>query len=299
MRLFLACLSILTVLTTGSEAADRWQTTQLDPADFPAEIVPENRKATSDGMPDGLVTTREGGDIVSAWYVLPTRRYKHGILGDDIEAGGLIAVAASGQRHNIQLPRSEVFEDIAPRLTDLDGDGTTEIITIRSSVTRGASVAVYGIMAGSLVEKASTRFIGRKNRWLNIAGIAPFLGTRGNEILFVETPHIGGTLFLFRHQNGRLFELAGLRDFSNHVVGSQELRLSALADVDGNGRTDLAVPSADRRTLRIVGVTREGLREIANARLPAAIDKAIDVQASGTQGFVVGLEDGSVYLVHP
>jgi hypothetical protein len=299
MRLFIACMSILTVLSTGSEAADRWRTSQLNAADFPAGIIPENREATSDGMPDGLITTREGVDVVSAWYVLPTRRYNHGILGDDIEAGGLIAVASSGQRHNIQLPRSEVFEDIAPRLADLDGDGTTEIITIRSSVTRGASVTIYGINAGSLVEKASTGFIGRKNRWLNIAGIAPFLGTRANEIQFVETPHIGGTLFLYRYQNGRLFELAGLRDFSNHVIGSRELRLSALADVDGNGRADLAVPSADRRTLRIVGVRGEGLREIASARLLTAIDKAIDVQASGTQGFVVGLEDGSVYLVHP
>lgn len=298
MRLLITALAVSFVLS-GIAEAESWKTTKLKPADYPPQIVAETRDTVKDGLPDGLVATAPFEmDIASAWYILPTQRYAHGVLGDTVEAGGLMAITSRGERKKLILPRSEVFEDIAPRLADLDGDGSAEIITIRSSVLRGASVTVYGLRFGELTEKASSGFIGRANRWLNIAGIAPFFGTSANEIALVQTPHIGGTLFLFRYAGGRLVQLAGLSDFSNHVIGSRELRLSAIADVDGNGRADIAIPSADRKRLRIIGVTKEGLREIAAALLPAPIDKAIGVKSTGQMGFLVGLEDGSVHLVH-
>ena len=68
------------------------------------------------------------------------------------------------------LPAAQPVQPSGERLdallaqADLDGDGTTEIITIRSSVTHGASVTVYGVQDNKLVFRATTGFIGRANR---------------------------------------------------------------------------------------------------------------------------------------
>lgn len=305
-------------IQSPSFGQSEWNIKKLDASEFPTEIVSETREEVRNGLPDGLIATSNGRDIAKAWYILPTKRYTHGILGDAIEAGGLIAQTRGGKRYKLILPKSEVFEDRAPRLVDLDNNGSVEVITIRSSLTKGASVTIYGLVGNALVQKATTGFYGRKNRWLNIAGISNFLGQKKKQIAFVQTPHIGGILFIYRFSkqnfvkvdakrvvispsgtNIKQYTNKADRDFSNHVIGSREMRLSAVADVDNNGQSDLAVPSADRETLRIIGITSKGLTELASAKLPSPIDKAIGIQQTGTKGFIVGLENGDVYLVYP
>lgn len=285
----------------GLSAQERWTASKLEDEALPPEIVAETRQPAPGGLPDGLVAARDGdGDIAAAWYGGPTTRYLHGALGDTIEASVLTAQTAGGSLVSLTLPVTEVFEDRYPRLADLDGDGTVETVTIRSSLLQGASVTVYGLDGDSLVERATTGFIGLANRWLNIAGIARFRGARSREIAFVRTPHIGGTLFFCEYVDGTLKLVAEMRGFSNHAVGSTELRLSAIAEINGDGRPDLALPSADRKTLRIVGFTDQRLTELATAELPHPIDKAIAVEGSGRRTrFIVALETGEVYAVHP
>ena len=288
--------------TCSAFAQDGWTATPIDPAAYPREIVPETRQPAPGGFPHGLVETHSaaggGGDIAAAWYEGPTERYRHAILGDAIEAGALVVETPTGAVHTHRLPETEVFEDRYPRLADLDGDGSVEVVTIRTSIALGAAVTVYGLRGGILVQLASTDFIGRPHRWLNIAAIAPFRGGSGQEIAYVETPHIGGTLYILEFANDRLRRVATLRGFSNHEGGSTELRLSAVADIDGDGRMDLALPSADRRTLRIVGFGPDGLTSFATADLPSRIDKAIAVEGIGRNlRLIVGLESGEVYEI--
>lgn len=296
---FTAALLLYIAAAGGVAAQQEWTASPADATTLPNEIVPETRRKAPDGLPDGLVATHPGkGDIVSARYGAPTTRYDHGILGDAVEAGALIVKSVLGPTYTLDLPKTEVFEDRAPRLADLDGDGTVEIIAIRSSITLGASVAVYGLRNGTVEELASTPFIGRANRWLNIAGIARFRGGRGREIAYVQTPHIGGTLFLYAYEQGRLTKIGSLGEFSNHAIGSREMRLSAVADIDGDGRMELALPADNRRRLRIVGFGETGLRDRAVADLPAAIDKAIAVRGAGpATRFIVGLENGRVFEI--
>lgn len=129
-----------------------------------------------DGIPDGTIATAPRLDIVRSWYSEPTDRYEHGILGDRIEAGALVAVDAAGQRYTMRLGPGFVFEDLAPRTVDFEENGTAEIVTIRTDVTAGAAIAIYGIRNGHLAEIAATEPIGRPNRWLNITGIADLTG---------------------------------------------------------------------------------------------------------------------------
>ena len=280
-------------------AGNEWVIQRLAADVDDTSVFAESRQRAPGGLPDGLITAYEGRtDILKAWYTEPTTRYGHGILGDRIEAGTLNVRLPNGNDLSLKLSDTEVFEDRYPRLADLDGDGSTEVITIRSSLSAGASVTVYGLRDGALIEKATTGFIGRSNRWLNIAGIARFFGRKTMEIAFVRTPHIGGTLFIHRFENGRLRQVASLDGFSNHQIGSREMRLSAIADVNGNGRMELALPSDSRAVLRIVGISEGNLIELGSVDLAARIDKAIGVKGTGNSTrFIVGLDNSEVYEI--
>jgi hypothetical protein len=250
------------------------------------------------GLPDGLVARHSGGDIVAAWYEDPTERYGHGILGDAIEAGSLVVERADGRVFRHVLSDRHVFEDRTPRLVDLDGDGKMEVVAIRSSLTEGGAIAVYGLHDGALVEKAVAGSIGTANRWLNVAGIADFLGTGDRQIAYVKTPHIGGTLIVYRYTGDSLERVGALGGFSNHAIGAREQRLSAALDLDGDGVPELAVPSADRKRLRLVGFKDGALRDLADIPLPARVERAIVVEETARgPAMLLGLADGGVYRV--
>lgn len=261
------------IAAAGAAAAAGVET--LAPGAAPPGLFDDPRPPAPEGPPHGRIASRADGDIREAWYAAPTTRYRHGALGDVIEAGALRVRTETGETLTFTLPDSHVFEDLTPRLADLDGDGLTEVATIRASAQGGGAVAIYGLKDGALVEKAATPDIGRPNRWLNIAGIAPYTGGATLEIAYVETPHIGGTLHLWRYARGRLTRLGRLAGFSNHANGALELRLSATADFDGDGVVDLALPSDSRRELRFVRFIG-GAPEVFDAvRLPARIESAI------------------------
>jgi hypothetical protein len=73
--------------------------------------------------------------------------------------------------------------------------------------------------------------------------------------------------------------------------------MNATADFDHDGRLDLAVPSLDRRALRLIAFAPQP-REIARVPLPGRI--ATNIGAVPTRhrtGLVFGLEDGKLILV--
>ncbi len=61
---------------------------------------------------------------------------------------------------------------------------------------------------------------------------------------------------------------------------------------------ELALPSLDRKALRILSLTRKGIVELAQVELAAPIDKAIIAEKSGKDAaFIVGLEDNTVWRI--
>lgn len=253
-------------------------------ADAPAEPEP----APADSLPDGRVAMVQDGDIRRAWYARPSGRYAHGALGDAIEGGALIVVTDQGSWSELVLPDTMVFEDITPRIADLDGNGTNEVITIRSSITGGAAIAIYGLVDGRAAELAASSENGRANRWLNIAGFVPH-PDGGYSIYGVRTPHINGQLFVLDFRNGRLVETNHIAtDVSNHKIGSRELGLSAVGEF--GGRLELILPSQDRTHLRFP------LSDRPDIALPGAIDKAIAL-VDGT--ILASTEHGALIAITP
>jgi len=97
-------------------------------------------------------------------------RYDHGVLGDKIEAGGLLVIK-NKVNYYLKLDEVFVFEDLQPRLNDIDQDGELEFITIQTHVNFGATVSVYKIINEELQPYVRSDFIGIPYRWLNIAAI--------------------------------------------------------------------------------------------------------------------------------
>lgn len=285
---------------SAAQAQESWKVRKLENTSAYNQAIAERRPAAPSGIRDMRLASapRPHSTIARAWYGEPTQRYRHGILGDATEAGELVVELTSGERLSYRLPETEVFEDIAPRIANLDASKEPEIVTILSSVNKGASVSVFGVSANRIVKLASTAFIGQPNRWLNVAGIERYMGANTPEIAFVTTPHIGGNLRFVRYDRGKLRSLAGASGYSNHVIGSRELRLSASRDINGDGKQDLALPSANRRVLRIMGFRDGTLDEIGRADLPSPVNKPVIASGSGKNvAFTVGLENGSVYEI--
>ena len=194
-------------------------------------------------IPHSTVASAEGLGIVRAVLSCATDRYAHGVLGDAIEAGCLVVEDDLGAVHQHLLPDHQVFEDLTPRLADIDGDSRLDVVLVRSEANLGAALSIYTLKPGSkLQELASTPPIGLSNRWLAPVGIADFNGDNRLDVAYVQTPHIGGILNVWSYIDGRLQRLAQSHGYSNHRIGSTRVSTAKLADKNGDGVMDIALP---------------------------------------------------------
>ena len=196
-------------------------------------------------LPERALTVSPDSTVY-AQYALPTERYGHGILGDRIEAQQLV-VAFNSQIYEYTLEADYVYEDIRPRLYDIDNDGTLEIITIRTHIRHGAGIAIYKLDNQQLTEYARVAEIGTPYRWLNIAAIADLDHNGSVEIVWVETPHIGGMLKVATISPGTLIGSSIDGQYSNHSSGDRNLCLSTMTD--HNTLKVLYVPNQNRTAI--------------------------------------------------
>lgn len=238
------------------------------------------------------------GSIAAAWLAEATRRYAHGVLGDDVEAAALMVETRDGKRVSLRLEDESVFEDLTPRLADIDDDGHDEIWTVRSDAAAGARFEAYGLVDGALTRLYATPPIGTGYRWLNPVGIADFDGDGRKEAAYVQTPHIGGILTIVRPQGSRLRVVARGRGYSNHAMGSTRLDLAAIADLDGDGGAEIVLPDQRRRQLIVVSLAAGELVERWRSAAGSAVSGALTL-ASDPAGWVARhlTPDGTVATI--
>jgi hypothetical protein len=263
----------------------------------PADAIPHARQ--------------QAAGALKVFLASPRADYPHGALGDAVEAGTLVieerrpvAPAAGVQKVPVTVTRLEagsdaVYEDLEPRLADLDGDGVPEILVVRSTKAGGAALVVVGKRGDTWGVVAETPAIGTPNRWLAPGPVADLDRDGRPEIVLVRTPHLEGRLQVWRFENGALrlqHEAAG---YTNHALGSTALDNAAAADLDGDGTPEIVVPTLDRGSLAILSA-RGGLKERERIALPAKAARGLAVLGMGRAArIVVALEDGRVAVVKP
>lgn len=226
-------------------------------------------------LPEQAISISADGNTY-AQYAKPTLKYTHGILGDAIEAEQLVVVQDS-VFYELDLADEYVFEDIRPRLFDVNQDGALEFITIRSHQDLGAGIVIYKIEQGVLEEYAFVEEIGFSNKWLNLVGINDFTNDGQIEMVWVQTPHIGGILKYTVIEAGKLEPLDQTGEYSNHGIGEHNLCLSATTEI--NGEKLFYLPNQART--KIIGFKIMG----ENIELVEEIDFEVDFSMSLTDQY--------------
>lgn len=165
---------------------------------------------------DKSATIRSNG--WEATFSQPTMRYGHAVLGDTPEWGRLCLIGPDA-KSCVTLPQRKVFEDIAPRLADVDDDGRLEAIVVESDAQYGAALAIYRLDSNGLLARTATPPIGTAFRWLAPVGIADLDGDGRVEIAYVDRPHLARVLRVWRYVEGQLVAVASKPGLSNHRIG--------------------------------------------------------------------------------
>ena len=245
-------------------------------------------------LPDGKLV-RGHRTIQAAWFSDPVQRYRHFALGSEHEPASLVVATADHRAMKLTLPDDSVFEDRVPRIVDIDG--VDMVIAVRTYLKKGAALALIAIAGNELRIVAETPPIGAPFKWLNPIGPADFAGDGILQIALVRTPHVDGQLQLWTARNGQMVQTFAVDDVCNHALRSPFMRLHAIADFNGDGVEDLAVPSGDRRRLRFFSFRDGRAREIGQVELPAVAAEDFNVVSQGGRPAVqVGLSAGRKFM---
>lgn len=285
----MAGLLVLPLAIIGIEAeGTRHRVVRLEPAGTESwrvearssiDVLPDARpiQADLDGAGDGgHVVVLAGPDAV---------RYRHGVLGDAIEATRVVLL----ERHSLAVMRElvveppQVLEDIAPRRVPLGArDG---LLTVLAGPLGGQLVLLDAdpARAASLRIAALGPALGTANRWLSPT-------TDGWHWLAVHTPHIGGVLHTYRQQDDRLHAERLLDGVSNHAIGSRQLDLATWQG------PHLLMPDQGRQRMLLLD-GRSGWQRVHEWPLPARVIASAGL--GGGAGVAVLLANGGVAVARP
>lgn len=164
-------------------------------------------------------------EISGASYVEPTDAYGHGAVKNGEYAG--LRIDYDDGSHNVIRFKGAVYEDTAPRLHDLDADGSPEVVAVMSGYNVGAMVQVIDFDGEWARPVGNSRAIGTRHRWLAIAGIADFNGDGLPEVAYVDRPHLAKVLNLVTIEltanTASFTPLAQASSLTNHLLGTPDI----------------------------------------------------------------------------
>jgi hypothetical protein len=258
------------------------------------------RRPRTDNPFKGGNLVRGASTVAAAWFSGPSNRYRHYPFGTEQHPTVLTVSLKDRRVMRLVLPKDSVFEDRTPRIVDLDGDGREEILVVRSYERKGSALAVVAVRGNELEIIAETPPLGTPFQWLNPIGVGDFNGDGRLDVALVTKPHREGELQIWTFRDGGLVLLADTDDVSNHVFGSRHLRLSAIADFNGDGIADIAVPSSDRRRVRFLSFANGRFAELGEAGLQAPASEDFELATvDGKPAVRIGLASGRGLTIAP
>lgn len=251
--------------------------------------------------------------------VHPSLDYRHGVLGDEVEAEAVAVVSAETleavarwnapgrlvieQRRLASFPAAGRFGMVAT--VSGGGDGGALVVLAAGSDTAGSDTAELTVVA-------TGPGIGTEDRWRHV------LGASGRQLYSLATPHLGGPLerwTLPRTSDGdappdapssdapaELHREAFSLGVTSHTIGQRELDLGRLVPRDPGDPATLdllAMPTRDLRTLRLIACDGSGCRASVDAPLPGRLVAApwIERDEAGGVRAWVATDDASLLLV--
>ena len=254
---------------------------RFEPVGDPQEVV---------ALPDARAVRARDGRI--AVLSDPTRRYVHGVVGDDLEADAITVLEPEDGGLEVAgrvfAESGGVFELVLP-LWFVGPDGRELLAVTESAEGVGSRIAVYE-PGGALV--AAGPFFGEPQRWRHLLAAGPFGPKGGTEIAAVRTPRIGGVVEFYRLDAGAgELEVAATRPgYSSHAIYSRNLDTARAGDLDGDGRWELLVPNQGYTELGAVRHGRGGA-EVAWT-LPLGGTLATNLADANTDGGRVSVAAG-------
>jgi hypothetical protein len=213
-------------------------------------------------LPDARITVGsiDGTTPVQAVVLSEgTGRYRHGALGDKLEASSLtvidVAANALAVRVRYVVKPPAVIEDLIPMIAPI-GEGTrAALVMVKSTVRQGSSVLVLGWREGGLDTLAEGPAVGQSNRWVHVIGAADVTGDRVPELIAVNTPHIAGVLVAYERRTASLVPVAKALGYASHALGSRNEDQAVLADLSGKGRLEVILPRQSRDVLAALALS--------------------------------------------
>ena len=244
-------------------------------------------------LPDARIVQSAEANV--AFLSEPTRRYDHGVLGDDLEADSLIVLRPTDNgfetRSRIEPESGGVFEAQAPLWF---GPPDGELLAVTESVApAGTRLSVYE-PDGALL--AAGPFIGTPKKWRHLIAAGPFGPNGASEIAVTHTPHDDATTEFYRldRESKELTVVATGPGYPSHTLYSRNLDAARAGDFDGDGAWELLVPDDSYTGFVALHRVRGGVREAW--RLPLGGNLSTNIgAATGEDGRVAvaaGTTDG-------
>ncbi len=224
-------------------------------------------------------------NIKHAWLYQQTLTYDHEILGDAIEAKSLAVVLKNDEKITYSLEKNYVFEDLRVRLYDIDEDKKEELFVIKTHVDKGASLAVYKIKDKNINQVATSGHLNRTYRWLNVVGFGDFDGNGIKNVAIVKTPHIGGILTIYEYKNNQLVEKYKRYGFTNHFIGSTELDMGTVNDLDNDNIDELILLQMNAKTIKVANYKNNRFKELRSINNTSKVNSAIIIKDLDNDGY--------------
>ena len=229
--------------------------------------------------------TSSDKNIKHAWLYQQTLAYDHEVLGDMIEAKSIAILQQDDTKLTYTLDANHVFEDLKIRLYDIDKDNEDELFVIKTHLDQGASLAMYKIIGDSIKQVATSGYLNRVYRWLNVVGFGDFDGNGIQNIAIVKTPHIGGYLTIYDYKDGQMKENYKRYGYTNHYIGSHELDMSAVSDLDNDKIDEIILPQMNAKNIKILNYKKQRYNELKTIKNDSKVNSAIFVKDLDNDGF--------------
>ena len=257
-------------------------------------LVVQDKQIAVDALPDARLLVDEEDRILL--LTQPTDDYKHAVLGDGTEARGFaLFETVDGslvKKIEVQTPDQSVIEGIAPIWTDLDSDGTREIIVTLSGNADGpgARIVVYS-ESGDILAKGHLSPGG----WRHQLAVASMGGK--TVILDVQKPHVDRLVDVYEMVGDTLLVLDKKQGYSTHQLGLRNLDMALVADMDGAGEKELIVPHITYNSIHGLAFDGMKIEEKWSQALPGRISTNIaSVNREEKLSLAVGTENGELLV---